>query len=308
MRLAKLILAAGVVSFALGAPAWASFVIHPTYDSSIASDPNAAAIENTIQSAIDIYETDFINPITVNITFQEMTTGLGQSSFSLSSVPYSTYRAALAARTGKSSNDNTALAHLPTGPTNPVNGSTSIEIKPANLTAVGLSAGGGSDGTIGLNTHLTDVGSPGTSGQYSLMAVTEHEIDEILGLGSSLDFGANPSPEDLFRYTSTPGVRSFDTSSSTVAFFSIDGTTDLAQFHQRNGDTGDFGDWQTGAGPVRVQDWSATPSMNPPLSVELIALDVIGYDPAPEPGTWGLLATALVVLAGLHKLRCSPES
>jgi hypothetical protein len=57
-----------------------ALVITPTFDSSITSDPNAAAIEGVINTAINTYETDFTDPITVPITFQEMTTGFGQSS------------------------------------------------------------------------------------------------------------------------------------------------------------------------------------------------------------------------------------
>ena len=309
MRLTNLVSASWITTLILGAPAWANMVITPTFDSSITNDPNAAAIEGTINSAIQIYQSDFADPIIVKITFQEMTSGLGQSNFSFFTIPYSEYLTALAAD-AKTNDDATALAHLPVGATNPVNGTTDINIKPANLRAVGLSGSVASDGTIGLNTHITDVGSPGTSGQYSLMAVTEHEIDEILGLGSALPSFSNPFPEDLFRYDSS-GNRSFDTLTTTVPFFSIDGTTDLAQFHQRNGDGGDYGDWQTGAGPVRVQDWAATPGATPSLGVELRALDVMGFDriaAIPEPGTGVLLAAALVVLVGLNYARVSRKA
>src|SRR5205085_12377771 len=102
------------------------------------------------------------------------------------------------------------------------------------LRAVGLPGApfvnGSFDGAIGLNTHITDVGSPGTTGQYSLRAVTQHEIDEVLGLGSSLP-GISFStifPEDLYRYNNSGG-RSFTTTSTALAFFSIDSTTLLAQ-------------------------------------------------------------------------------
>src|SRR5262249_22081459 len=50
--------------------------INPTFDSSITSDPNAATIMNTINAAIAVYEANFRDQITVNITFKEKTTGL----------------------------------------------------------------------------------------------------------------------------------------------------------------------------------------------------------------------------------------
>jgi hypothetical protein len=132
---------------------------------------------------------------------------------------------------------------------------------------------------------------------------TEHEIDEVLGLGSALPSipSGNPFPEDLFRYDST-GARSFTTTATAQAFFSINGTTDLAQFDNQN-DGGDFGDWQSNPLPAgvqpKVQDAFATVGATPALGVELRALDGIGYDSIPEPGAGGLLVAALVVLAGL---------
>jgi hypothetical protein len=77
--------------------AHAGLVINPTFDSTITSDPNAAAIEGTINTAISTYESTFSNNITVNITFKEMTTGLGMSNFTVFTVPYTRFLAALAA-------------------------------------------------------------------------------------------------------------------------------------------------------------------------------------------------------------------
>jgi hypothetical protein len=298
-----------IITLTLGAPAWANMVITPTYAANITSDPNAAAIESTIQSAINIYEADFSDPITVHITFQEMTGGLGQSSTFFGTISYASYLAALTAD-AKTADDVTALAHLGAGPNNPVNGTASINVKTANLRALGLPGNppaGQPDGTIGLNTSITNPGSPGSSGANSLMVVTEHEIDEVLGLGSALPTppSGNPFPEDLFRYDSS-GARSFTTTSTAKAFFSINGTTDLAQFDNQN-DGGDFGDWQSNPLPPgvqpKVQDAFASPGSTPALGVELRALDVIGYNSIPEPGTGVLLAAALVVLGALNYAR-----
>src|SRR5579863_1264152 len=70
-----------------------------TFDSSITSDPNAAAIEGAINSAISFYDTTFTTataaPIGVAIDFQEMSSGLGQSNTTLYKVSYQSFINAL---------------------------------------------------------------------------------------------------------------------------------------------------------------------------------------------------------------------
>jgi hypothetical protein len=80
---------------------------------------------------------------------------------------------------------------------------------------------------------------------------------------------------DLFRYDQN-GKRSFTTASTAQAWFSLDGTTRLVRFNQDA--TGDFHDWYSPGGQTpRVQDAFATQGATPDPTVELIALDVIGY-------------------------------
>jgi hypothetical protein len=290
-----------------GTPARANLVITPTFDSSITSDPNAASIEGVINQAISIYESKLTNPITVNIEFASMNSGLGQSSTAFATLRYQSFINALTAN-ATSADDATALAHLPNGPNNPVTGSTLINVKTANLKALGIAFSPPQfDGTVSLNTHITDIGTPG-GGPYSLLATTEHEIDEVLGLGSALPTLTNPFPEDLFRYNGSGG-RSFTTSSTALAFFSIDGTTKLAQFDNQN-DGGDFGDWQSNPLPngvsPQVQDAFATPGANPALGVELRALDVIGYNLSvvPEPSTLAVAGLSGILCLAYGCVRC----
>ena len=209
--------------------------INPIFDSTILSDPNAALIEATIYAAIADFQSKFSDPITVTINFKLMTTGLGQSSTYFGNLPYSTYLAALKAD-AKTGNDFTAIALLPSLSTNPVNGSSTINVTLPNLRAVGIAANpqpGQPDGIVYVNTKITNPGSPGTSGQFSLLTTLEHEIDEVLGLVSSLpDRPLNTIfSQDLYRYDQF-GMRSFATGSNKLAYFSIDGVTRLAQYRQ----------------------------------------------------------------------------
>src|SRR6476659_2890895 len=74
--------------------------IHATFDSSITGNPNAAAIEGTINRAISIYESLFSDPVTIQIRFRYATTSpngtplpqgvLAQSLFGLYLAPWNT--------------------------------------------------------------------------------------------------------------------------------------------------------------------------------------------------------------------------
>jgi hypothetical protein len=303
-----LLLAAGVLLLLAPDSRANSFTIVPTFDSSITSDSNAAGIEATINTAIQTYETIFNNPITVNITFSELTSGLGESSFDVYEIPYSEFYTALG-NENPTPQDALALKTLPSASLNPVTSTPDMLIKPANAAALGINLGlpaGSSDGTVSVNTSLTTPGSSGTSGSYSLLSVTEHEIDEVLGLGSTLGLtlpgneDSMPSPEDLFRYDAN-GNRSFTTSPSAQAYFSINGSSLLAQFN--NTGHGDYGDWAQSATP-QVQDAFATAGANPALGTdEITALNVIGYTLAtPEPATFLLVPAGLALV--LWRRRC----
>jgi hypothetical protein len=286
----------------------------------------SAAAQAVVNSAVAFYDATFTNPITVNIQFNNMATGLGSSNFFLYGTGYSTYRADLVAN-ATSANDATALAHLPNTVNNPVDNTANILVKSANGRAIGANTPGLTglnafascvtvvlDGCVGLNIADTTTGL----GIYSLFATTEHEIDEVLGLGSALSGASAPtSPpwaEDLFRYAS-PGVRSYAVNGSATnpcgggtpnAFFSIDGgTTNLDQFNNcANG--GDYADWITHT-PSQVQDAFTNGTGSPALNLtspEITALDVMGYTLAsgssttvPEPTSLILLGTGLVLAA-----------
>ncbi len=291
------------------AQAQTALTIIPTFDNTINNDPNAATIKSTINQVIAVYEARFTTktPTTVNITFQEMNSGLGQSSTFIGTVSYSNYRSALASH-ATTADDTTAVNSLPTGSSVTINGTnfTTVAISTATGRALGFSGFDvPSDGTVSLRTSIMNLSRTGTqdSSKYDLFAVAAHEIDEVLGFGSAVGGGfpaGTLRPQDLFRYDQN-GQRSFTSSSTAQAFFSIDGTTQLVQYNQNS--SGDFGDWTQGV-PPRVQDAFATAGAQPDLGVELIGLDVIGYDlvPVPEPGlVLGVAAAGLGAAAGLRR-------
>ncbi len=286
--------------------------INATFDTSITSDPNAAAIEASINTAISFYTSNLttatVAPIDVTIKFQEGG-GLGSSATTLYKETYQSFIDALIAASSDDLTDTTALAGLPTTSLNPVTGSAFINIKTAPLRALGYTGAppsGGFDGIITVNTALTHPGSTNSSLNYNLMSVVSHEIDEILGLGSDLGqpagFFDDPAPEDLFRFDSS-GHRSYTTSSSAHAYFALSPTSPIQVEFDNQNDGGDWGDWAKyipntqGSPVVRVQDAFATPGSNPFLTLsspEIQALDAIGYNlVVPEPGTLFLSAIAL---------------
>lgn len=276
----------GTNSFTTAAVAGGITII-PTFDSSITSDPQAAVIEATIRSALVPYQTDFSDAITVTIKFEEMSSGLGESSWLTDTYSYSTYRAALATN-ATTTDDMTALAHLPISTGNPVNGNQNVEVKLPLARALGFNANPGQgqmDGTVYLNTSIMNLSAGQMNpANYSLFATVSHEVDEVLALGSALDQVNDGNitltgvifPEDLFRYDQT-GARSYTTASNATAYFSLDGTTDLAQFNQVG--SGDYGDWYSfyGGQTPQVQDAFSTPDSWPVLGVELRALDALGF-------------------------------
>lgn len=269
----------------------AGLTIIPTFNANI-----DAATQTVINNAIAFYQNTFSNGLTVNIEFYNMNSGLGQSTFFTYIISYSTYRTALGAN-ATSTDDATALANTPSSATNPINSMANLDVKSPNGRVIGLNTPEPSfnfmgspcptftgSGCIGLNVTLAN-----SLGSGVLMAAVEHEIDEVLGLGSALNGTTTPSdpwPEDLFRWVSS-GMRSFAANTSTTnpctstpqSFFSIDGgTTDLNEFNNCN-NGGDYGDWITHT-PSQVQDAFTNASGSPSLSVtspEVRALDVIGY-------------------------------
>jgi hypothetical protein len=272
--------------------------IHPTFDSSITNNPNAAAIQAMISRAISFHESLFADPITIQIRFRFSTTTpdgrpfpmgtLARTDLVLYGLPWSTYINALRAD-AKTSNDTQANASLPGSALSP-------NIRPCSAggRAVGLNTppamfpdgsvgqGGPYDAIVSLNSAAPyQMNRPPSPNNFDAQRSIEHEVDEAIGLGSRLNGnGTDLRPQDLFSWSS-PGHRNISTSGT--RYFSINGGgTNIVNFNQ-NPD-GDLGDWFSEQCPQThpyVQNAFACAGQYSDISAtspEGVNLDVIGYD------------------------------
>jgi hypothetical protein len=273
-------------------------IINATFGSSITSNPNAAAIEAMINRAIAIYESLFRDPITIQILFRYSTTDpdgtplgsgvIAESDYVIYNEPWNDFVSALRAD-ARTSNDNMANASLPGGAL-----STNIVPSGANGRALGFDTppsmfangtvgqGGPYDGIVTLNSSTPfQFTRPISSGSWDAQGTTEHEMDEVMGLGSRLNTNSNDlHPQDLFSWSS-PLIRNI--TSSGTRYFSINGgVSDIVDFNQDS--SGDFGDWLSDPCPQTypyVQNAFSCAGQSSDISAtspEGINLDVIGYD------------------------------
>src|SRR5436190_16816541 len=293
-------------------------VITPTFDSTITSDPRSNAIQAMIISTIQAYQTLFSDPITVAIRFRfspvdangkPMDNLVGASNTTIDGIDWNTYIMALKAD-AKTANDMAAIATLPTSPLTAV-----LVSKSAGGRAIGLNTlpaafgfGGAYDGVITLHSSKPcQFTRPVSAGNVDARMFTEHEIDEVLGLGSHLG-SAQPQylfAQDLFSWAS---LNARNTSNTGERHFSIDrGLHFVVTFNQDPG--GDYGDWesepQCPQNHTLVQNawnWYGQSADISATSPEGINLDVIGYDlvtaSSNNGGVFGNISTRLPVGTG----------
>ncbi|MFL6375734.1 MAG: NF038122 family metalloprotease [Pyrinomonadaceae bacterium] len=270
----------------------AGLTIVPTFDPSV-----PPAMQTLITTTIvPLYQNTFTDPITVPILFRFATTDAcngsaiptsegGRSNFQATFQPWTTYINALAADTPKSANDNAAFATLPPAL------SPNVVISTANGRAVGLPTPAGAsscvalsgfDGIVTLQSATAfSFTRPPLANTLDAQRVLEHEIDEVLGIGSYLDIGTTDvRPEDIWTF-SGPTARNITTVGT--RYFSLDnGNTSVILLNQVAG--ADHGDWDFAGCPSArplVQDATICAGQSADVSrttPEGIVLDVIGYN------------------------------
>src|ERR1035437_6658933 len=254
-------------------------VINVSWDASVASAP--AAFKTDVVAAVQFFESQFSNPVTINIDVgygevagQTMSGALGQSMYYLDTFSYSQIKNAMVAD-AKTASQLAAVASLPSSdPT----GGNSFYISTAEAKALGLDSGSFTDGFVGFSSTLAfDYSNSGSiaGGSYDFMGPVMHEISDVLGR-ETMDGGMGYSPLDLFHY-SAPGVRTF--SGTTPGYFSINGgQTNLDNFNTNPG--GDFGDWAGSAGNDMALAYSSPGVVNSFTATDLTVMNVLGWNAA----------------------------
>jgi hypothetical protein len=313
-----------------------ALTINATFDPTITSSPDAAQIESDINQVVGAYSM-FSNPTTVNIYFKLGTSGgdLGQSRVPLYRYTYGEYTGMLAADSAAHPDNGvlaTAVANLPFGNSPATTGRPFVIDGPAGGRALGDSSAVGYLGADGVNGHGTfdgmvsldaipgDLAWSGPVGpdQYSAISTIFHEVDEVLGIGGGVGstiggpFVRSLGTEDLYRYDwFNPGLPSFTADPSAISYFSIDGGAHYWQFFNQD-PGGDRSDWAgySYCSPAYIQDAFGCPGAPDTWlkrnSVESVALQAIGYNLVPEPGTWALMITGFGLMGLALRRRSAP--
>jgi hypothetical protein len=277
-----------------------ALTINATYDTTVTSLPNAAQVEAAFAAAVQMFQNQYTNPITVNITVSfSDSVGLGASDAALVGNPtYANLLSALrAART--SAADTNAVASLPAS--DPTGGPWWIpraEAKALKISGLSVPANDtNNDGAVMFATpsadtiYAFDSTNRAVAGEFDFIGIAEHEISEVIGrtygLNTILPSGGYV-PYDLFRFTAS-GTRSFDTNATGV-YFSVDnGATQLKQFYP-DITMGDIQDWASSDTPDAFDAFVNSGQQLLLSPADITALDIIGYNlrPIPSPHLTGV--------------------
>src|SRR5664280_742970 len=254
--------------------------INVAWDQSVSSLPTGFV--SAVNYVVNYFDTLFTNNATININVGYGEVGgsalgsnaLGSSISMYVGASYNSLRSALLGQNAPGSST------LPS--TSPLAGSPFVT--QADAKALGLSSSATVDGYVGFNNTVAwdyTTAAP-SAGQYYLIGTIEHEITEVMGRQSFINYEPNDYfLMDLYRYSS-PGVRSVAAGGSgSTAYFSIDnGATNLATWNN-NPSNGDLGDWYP-SGPAAggrdaLNDYSSSGVINTFSATDITNMQAIGW-------------------------------
>jgi hypothetical protein len=248
-------------------------------------DQNQSSLPSGFVSDVDYVANLFDSLFTANVTvtidvgYGEINgQGLGSDDLGeseqadVSPVSYTTVRNALIAEGATGS--STLPASAPSDDT--------LYMASAEEKALGLIPSNSDlDGYVGFNStpgiFSYAIGTTPPSDQYDFIGVVEHEMTEVMGRTSYLDFSGDYSLMDLFRYAA-PDTRQLTTGAP--SYFSVDsGVTDLNNWNNyQTGDDGDLGDWAPSAGDDSFDDVSYPGVINAVTPTDLTLMNAIGWE------------------------------
>jgi hypothetical protein len=283
--------------------------IIPTFDASVidAGGTITAGFESAVNTAIQFWESEITNPITITIGFGwgenggvAMPPASGASSdVTSSAVDWTSLYNAVQATDTTSAVQRDA-AHLLTS-ADPTGGTGTFFISPAEQLALGLVDTVSSPvGTVGLSVDTYNWSETGPQNPAGSDAVSEfeHEISEVMGRTDDGGQGNDYTLLDMYRYTAANGqsgdpigsaagtidqpfVTGYDPNAS--SYFSYNGTTVTLQYDTPAEVAGgaDIADW-TASVPNDSFDGSGGPgSIDPVSPTDLQEMNVLGYDLKP---------------------------
>jgi len=287
----------------------AALTITPTFTAAFVSNfgANAVDAENAWIAAANVFQTNFSDPIHINITVNAVagTSVFGQSNLPIRTVSYANLRAFDLADV-KTADDATATgAGGSVAATDPVSGTHTWAVSRAEAKALGLIPDDlTNDGTttFGAGNPFTFAG-PIAAGTFDFQGIAAHEISEVMGRLGLMKNTNSYSMADLFTY-SAAGTRGGAfigpcPSTSSNDFFSIDnGQTLLKKENDYCANGLDVDDWAPGTNDSFNQ-FSRSGVVNAVTEVDLRQMDVLGYDrvvATPEPSTLALTVIGLVAV------------
>jgi hypothetical protein len=324
-------LACGAVALLGSVSAPAQLKINVTYEAGV---PQAA--KDAFNSIKGLYESQYYNPVTVSIDVDFTAAGLASSGTAYNVISYANWRSDMRATSALYPGNTylaSAIGTLPVA--NPIAvGTGNVLVRTADARAIGVTAGqiisssangaGAFDAKLNFSgaANTWDYTGAATANRYNFMSTASHELNEALGIDSTLtDLSNNqvipatfnPAAEDYFRYNSA-GNRFLTTDPNAAVYFTYDPT--LATYPDRfNQDstaggntTADRNDWIWGnftdaATPPATQEVQnaighqneVDPLLSPTTS-EYMVLSTIGWS-VPEPSSFSLIGLGLLGFA-----------